>query len=301
MKIIAPNAIVDATLASSNVPETDYAAYAAGTTYAINAYVIYVAANVHKIYQSLIASNLGNDPTIAANSTKWLDCGSTNRWKLHDLSVQSQTINALSIANIYSVSGRCNALAALNLDAASMTVTMTDVTDGMVYNKTISLTSYAGINSWYSWFFEPIVRITDIALTDLPSYGNATVAVSFSSPSGNVAVGALILGNSKIIGATQYGMKLSTTSYSTKTQDQFGNYSITKRAYRKTADLSVLVDGSYVDQLQRLLVTYRDVPMVYLGTGIYSADLIFGFYKEASITVSYPTTSLLTINIEGLT
>lgn len=298
MKIIAPITIVDSTLAASNVAENDYPAYNAATSYALNDYVIYVQANIHKIYQSLVANNIGN---AVDNATKWLDCGATNRWKMFDQSIQSQTQNSASVACIFTINGRCNSLAALNIDAASMRVTMTDAVDGLVYNKTYSLISYAGLNNWYSWLFSPIVRITDIAITDMPSYGNATISVSFASPAATVSVGSLILGNSQIVGGTQYGMKLGTTSYSIKTQDAFGNYTITKRAYRRTGELSVMVDGNYVDQLMQLLGTFRDTPVVYIGTGVYASDLIYGFYSDFSVTVTYPTMSLLAITIQGLT
>ena len=63
--------MTDAIFTSSNVTEADYGVYSAATTYALNAYVI-VTTGVHKIYQSLVASNLGNAVT---DITKWLDSG----------------------------------------------------------------------------------------------------------------------------------------------------------------------------------------------------------------------------------
>ncbi len=296
MKIIAPISIIDSVLVSSTVPETDYPAYDPKYSYMLGMYVI-VTTGVHRVYQCL-AGGSGNPVT---DATKWLDCGPTNRWRMHDQSLQSQTVNPGNITNTYQIPGRCNSLAALNIDAASMTVTMTDVTDGVVYIKTIPLVSYVGINDWYSWFFEPIVRMSDIVLTDMPSYGNASLTVTFLSPAGNASVGGLVLGNCKTLGKTQYGMKLGITSFSTKVLDPFGNYTIVKRGYRKTGDFPVLVDSNYVDQLHRLLIGYRDTPIVYIGSGKFQSDLIYGFYKDFSTTVAYPTKSLHTISVEGLT
>lgn len=298
MKIVQPITIVDSNLTSSDVTENDYAAYSAGTTYAINAFVIYVATNIHKIYQSLVGSNLGNPVT---DATKWLDCGSTNRWKLHDTSVQSQTSKATSIANVYAISGRCNSVALLNVDAASVTVSMTDATDGVVYDNTVSLVSTSGIQDWYAYFFETIVRKSDLALTDLPSYSNTSISVTISAPSGTALCGGLIFGNSRDIGGTQYGVKVGITDYSTKTQDAFGNYTITRRAYRKTGEFSLDVNSGFVDQLQATLANFRATPILYIGSDDYASTLIYGFYKDFSISIAYPTMSLCSITIEGLT
>ncbi|MGZ8171801.1 MULTISPECIES: hypothetical protein [Methylobacter] len=56
MKIVRPQTITDSVLVSSSVPETDYPAFDSNAAYNINDYCIVVAANTHKIYQSLIGS-----------------------------------------------------------------------------------------------------------------------------------------------------------------------------------------------------------------------------------------------------
>ena len=297
MKIIPPIIMTDAIFTSSNVAEADYGVYSAGTTYALNAFVI-VTTGVHKIYQSLVASNLGNAVT---DITKWLDSGSTNKWNMHDRSVQSQTTNATSIANAYAIIGRCNSVGFLNMDCSSVTVSMVDSIDGTVYNKTISMVSDSGINNWYAYFTEPIVRKTDYVLTDLPAYANAAVNVTISAPAGTAKCGAVILGVFKDVGATQYGTKVGITSYDVKTQDAFGNYMVTKRGYRKTGDFTLMVPGSYTDQLQIFLANLRSTPTLYIGSDSYASTIIYGFFGDFSQTISYPTMSLCTINIQGLT
>jgi hypothetical protein len=297
MKLIAPTSVTDSTLVSSNVPENDYPVYSATTTYALDAFVIYIAPNVHRVYQSLAAANLGN---VVTDTTKWLDCGPTNRWKMHDQTLQSQTVSP-SIVNVYSVEGLCTAVAALNLDASSMHVRMTDEVDGVVFDSTISLISPSGIDSWYKYFFEPITQSPDAIMLDLPPYANPTIEVSIFSTKGSVACGALLLGNEKDIGDTQFGAKIGITDYSTKTQDAFGNYSITKRPYRKTGDFPVIVDTHYVDQLQILLAQYRSTPVLYVGSESFASSFVYGFYRDFDITIQYPSYALCSINIEGLT
>lgn len=57
MKIIRPQAITDANLASSNIPETDHAAYSASTIYVSGDRVI--STETHRIYESASGANLG--------------------------------------------------------------------------------------------------------------------------------------------------------------------------------------------------------------------------------------------------
>ena len=51
MKLIRPETVTDSIFQSSDVPETDYSAWAGGTTYADGDRVI-VTTGVHKIYES---------------------------------------------------------------------------------------------------------------------------------------------------------------------------------------------------------------------------------------------------------
>ena len=178
MKIIRPITVIDAVLASSNVLESDYPAYSPVTPYALGDRVIVVSTDVHRIYESLQAENTGHVP--ATEDTWWLEVGATNRWKMFDGSVTSQTSNADSIATVFLVTGRADSVALLNCSAASARITMTDLVDGVVYDKTYSMISGSGIADWFNYFFEPIERIADLAITDLPPYANSSISVTLS-------------------------------------------------------------------------------------------------------------------------
>jgi hypothetical protein len=76
LKVIPPLSITDSNLTSSNVTEADHAAYVAGTTYAIGNRVIITTPNVHKIYESLQAGNIGHDHL--PSPTWWIEVSATN-------------------------------------------------------------------------------------------------------------------------------------------------------------------------------------------------------------------------------
>lgn len=298
MKLIRPQEIVDTVLTSSNVAENDYVAWSSGTTYALGDHVIVTTPDEHRIYESLQGTNIGHTPS--TSPTWWLDTGATNRWRMFDNSVSAQTTNANSIAVVFAVSGRVDSVALLNISAAEVQITMTDSVEGVVYDRTIDLVSDSGVQDWYAYFFEPIVRISDLTVSDLPPYADASVAVTLSDSGATVACGECVLGLSKEIGDTQYGARVGIQDYSIKTTDDFGNFTILERAYARRADFTVFVAAGFVDALQTLLASLRATPIVYVGSDEYASTIVFGFFKDFSIAIAYPGVSVCNIEIEGL-
>lgn len=302
MRIIRPVDVTDATLTSSSIAETDYGEWASGTTYGLAAYCIKAA--THRIYKSLQAANTNHDPESEAdplNPVWWQDWSATNRWKMFDALVGVQSTAADSIAVTVTPTALVDSVVLLNLSAASVQVTMTDAADGVVYDETVSLVSDSGIQDWHSYFFEPIVRQADFSVSDLPRYLGAAIAITATDTGGTVAIGECILGLSREIGSTQAGARIGIRDYSVKTQDDFGNYSITERAYSKRGTFTLTVDAGFTSALQTILASYRATPAVYVGSDAHSATLIYGFYKDFDIDIAYPDVSLCSLEIEGLT
>lgn len=258
-------------------------------------------AQVHKIFESLIGTNLGNYPTLAANLTKWQDKGATNRWKTFDKSVTSQTANANSMTFVFSVKERINSLAILNASGATVHILMNDAIDGDVYDHTYSLVSNGGIHDAYRYCFDPIDRIKDLVRTDLPPYANTTVTVTITATDETVLCGAILFGYFRNVGSTQYGASIGIIDYSVKTKDAFGNYVITERAFAKKGDFQVWVDSVMVDALENLLASYRSREILYIGSDAYASTFLYGFYKDFSKVIDQPTKSVCNISVEGLT
>lgn len=301
MKIIRPMTVDDVALSSSNVLENDYAEWDVETEYGLGDLKIYVTTDTHWIIESLQAANTGHTPTGETSDTWWLKRGNTNRWKMFDQSVQSQTENADTIEVDLIADGIADGVALLNVSAATVNITVTDATDGEVYNEDFNMTSDSGIQDWYAYFFEPIVRLSDLAVTGLPPYAGATIGVTLDDTGNTAKCGALVLGQFKELGLTQYGLGLGITDYSVKQQDDFGNYTILERAYRRRSDISLWVDNGFVDQLYTLLASYRATPTVYIGSDSFGTSIVYGFYKDFYITVPYTDASICTLELEGLT
>lgn len=231
----------------------------------------------------------------------WLEIGATNRWLMFDRSVTSQTTASDSLSITVIADGRVDSIVLLNISASSVTITATDAVDGEIYNHTDNLAATSGITDWYAYFFEPVIRRTDYFVGDLPPYSGATITITLGDSGETVACGAAVLGIGKELGGTQYGMSLGIQDYSIKERDAFGNYTIRQRAFSKRQKLTMQVENTLVDSIQTLLASYRATPVVYVGADDFGSSVIYGFYKDFQIVVSYPTVSICDIEIEGLT
>lgn len=301
MKLIRPMAVTDAVLTSSSVAEDDFTAWNVGTTYAAGAKVRRVAADVHLTFESAVGSNLGNDPLADASGEFWITLGPTNRWAMFDPVIQTQTTADAAIAVELDLTGRIDTVALQNVSAASVQVTMTDAVEGVVYDRTVSLISTDGIVDAYSYCFEPVARLRDLTLLDLPPYGNASLEVTLSEGGGQVACGLLLVGLSRELGGTLWGATAGIRDFSTKATDDLGRFGVVKRAYSKRASFQILVPNAAVDTFQNTLADYRATPVLYVGDGRFASLAVFGFYRDFNVEVAYPDRSLATLDIEGLT
>lgn len=301
MKIVRPMPVTDAVLTASNVPETDHTLWASGTTYAQGAKVRRVATDIHLTFESAQGSNLGHDPLEDETGEWWIPLGPTNRWAMFDTVIQTQTTAADEIAVELALSGRIDTVALQNVAGASVQVVMTDPVAGVVYDETYSLISTQGIVDAFTYCFEPIVRLRDLTLLDLPPYGGATLEVTLAEAGQDVACGLLLVGLSRELGGTLYGATAGIRDYTTKATDEFGRISVVERAYSKRASFQLIVLNELVDSFQNLLADYRAVPTLYVGDGRFGSLAVFGFYREFNVEIAYPDRSLATLDIEGLT
>lgn len=303
--IVKPIVITDAMLVDTDIAEDDYPAWNSGTTYALGDRVILTS--THRIYESLQGTNTNNNPVTA--TTFWVDVSATNRWKLFDTVVSTQTIQPDSPSNTFyyelQLGQAINALAAINLtNCNQIEIEMTSPSagsPGIVYNETIDLSALPPLPDWWSWFFgQRTVPQQHIAL-DLPSYPDATVRVTFSGGD-NLAVGGLLFGQQQKFGlGMRYGARVGIQDYSRKETNEFGDTVLVQRAFAKRANISILMDKNETDILQSYLASIRATPCLWIGSNDYDATIIYGFYNNFDILISYPEHSECDLEIEGLT
>jgi hypothetical protein len=294
MKIVRPYTLGSGlTLISTNVAQ-EYSTYDPAVTYAKAARVT----SGLNAFESVADGNVGNALSDAA---WWLDLGASNPYRMYDQYNGTQTQNAGAIVDTLSAAGRVDTIALLNVSAASVHITMSTASDGVIYDETQSLVSSSGINTWYDYFYEPIVRKTDVVFQDVPNFANPTIALTINQPSGIAKVGVAIIGQAKDLGDVVYGAQTGIQDYSKKETDDFGNFMIVKRAYAKRGSFKLIVDNARVDALNVLLAGYRAEPILWIGTDTYASTWIYGFYRDFSVEIAFRNHSNLNLELEGLT
>ena len=299
MKVIKSQAVTDTTLTATDVPENDYAAWASGTTYAADDRVIVTTPNIHTIYESAQSANTGNDPT-TDDGTWWTVVSSTNRWKMFNDVIQEQTVQTDGIDVTLEQAQVVTALSAINVDCESIDVIMTDPVEGEIFNQNYPMISYSGITNWYDYFFLAIERKSELVVIGLPPYANADINVVFNG-SGDVKVGALVLGTALNIGDSQYGASFGIIDYSTKEVDSQGRTTITEGTYSDEADIDVVIETGRFAQVKKILTDLRNVPTVWVASEEADGTTIYGYYREFNVLYSGPQVSMCTLSIEGLT
>jgi hypothetical protein len=302
MQIIKPVTVTNSILTSSNVTEDDYAEWSAGTTYADGDNVI-VIGTTHKVYESLVGGNVGNDPT-TDDGSNWLEISATNRWKAFDQKISDPVANLNSIEYTLSDSAsNITAVSLFGLKGVSANVTVTDGGATEVYNETISLIDNRNIVDWYTYFFEEQTQKEQAQFLNIPPYLGSDVTVTVTEATGETAqLGQLVLGFLSNLGITTYGTSISIEDFSRKETDDFGNFIVVERAFAQLADFDIQFETGNARKIQRTLAGFRATPIVYIGSEDTSyGTTIYGFYRRFDLTLEGPSLSFGAIEVEGLT
>lgn len=256
---------------------------------------------VHKIYESLSAGNQSNYPAhdVLVAVPKWLEVSATNRWKAFDGKLAEKTSNADSITYVLKPPV-INSIVFFGLTATEISLVYVDASSVEVYNETIDLTDDGVVIDWYTYFFEPII-MTDTAIKlDLPDAFNGTLTITINNTGGTAEVGEILFGNYVTLGKTSLNATVGIIDYSTKTQDAFGNFIITERAYSKRMNCNIIIGNDDIDTVFDYFVANRTTPIVWVATDLYSSLIVYGFYKSFDIVIPYPPFNEYQLEIEGL-
>lgn len=294
---IVPTLITDESLVSTSVLEDDQPVYDEATTYAAGDKVI-VTTGYHKIYQSLEANNLNKFPPTSPLS--WVEVGPTNAWAMFDESADTKTISNTAIT--FKISGdRYNSMAFLGLKAISVRVVAeSDAVGGVYYDETFEAPDVGVVLNWYQYFYSPIIRRSEVTVTDIPPIGSSTYTITIE-PEGFAELQTFVVGVKEEFGRTQYGASAGIIDYSRKEVDQFGNARLVKRKFSKRMEVKLWLDKVETDYFYRRLVDIRSTPLLWIAArDQYEALTIYGFYRDFNIDITYPSVNFCSLQIEGL-
>lgn len=314
-KLIPPIEVNDTTLVANNAPDTpqeDAVTYDPAATYDKGARV--QVPETHTIYEAVADGTTGKYPpdhltlTASGEPAAWLEVMATNPRAMFDGRVGTLTTGNVAWPvgtgtglQFEVTPGRVvNSVVLFGLAGESVTVEVNDPNEGVVYQRTRSLVSTAGINTMYAYLFSPIERRADLAFLDLPSYGTAKIRVSIESGSGEAACGLCLMGKSRDIGLTQWDLNAGIRDYSRIEDNQFGITDIVQRGYVRRATLDVILEKSQTNGVYRTLAKYRATPVVWVGYEDYEPTLIYGVFINFDIIYPHVAWDDCTIDIRGI-
>jgi hypothetical protein len=301
VKLVRPIAVTVANLTSDvTQPES---LWLIGATYSAADDVYEVVDGVPMSFISKAGGNIGHQPSADTAATYWEPMGATNRWRMFDGEVQTQTAQAdgIEVEVELSADEALDTVRLANVSALSVQVVAVDAVDGTVYDETFDMTSNVGIDDYLPWFTEPIIRKTGLTLSDLPSlYPGVTVTVTLEAPGEDAACGLCLFGLSRYIGGTKWDSELGFRDLSVKDEDPFGGLFIVERSFKRTASFDITVHSGFVDELQRLLEAYRATPVLFIGDDEYDTMAIYGFVKAFKTQVKLRNHSICSLDLESL-
>lgn len=283
MKIVPPVEIAPAAMISNNVPETDNTLWLVGTAYKVGDKVMLN----HRNYEALVAHTGRNPETDTVSPPAWLDLGPTNRWKMFNKRAGNTwtpgtfTSNPESIDLTVRPGKRINSIGLIGVRAASVQIQMI-VGGSVVYDQTFSMSLKAG-GSWYRYYFGEFKSKDNVARFDLPPFNNADIRVIALAPGSTARIGMMIVGMAKTIGTAVYGTSLSTESYSSVKEDDFGNVTIVPRGKRRTIDFDIVLSADQVSSTLRTLEPLSDTVALYVGSEGLDYTIIAGRFERLAM------------------
>jgi hypothetical protein len=258
------------------------------SNYAFSTNAIVSYTTNHRMYKALQNMAIAYTPGAAGNELFWLDWGATEKWAVFDGAVGSQAERADLIT--YEIDpGIVDSVALLNIEANSVTVAMTDV---------------GGAGAPVVWTQSTLVDdlfVTDVVDMSFPlTYLTPHLVIEIEYTGGTAKIGEIVVGQKKDLGDTHYNPSVSIIDYSIKEVDSFGNYTVLERAYSKRLTCSTTIPKTSLDATYNTLALHRAKAAVWVGSADYPSMIVYGFYKDFSITIPFPSYSLCSLEIEGL-
>lgn len=305
VNVLVPLAMTDAMLTSSTVaePAAGETSWVSAGTYAVAD--LRIRTTTHMVYKC-VQAHTGRTVLPEADSAYWLPVYATQKWAMFDAYASTQT-TATTTLTVVLRPGITNAIALINVDAATATITLKDAPGGTVVDtRVIDLQDYP--LDWYDWAFGVIKSRNKVVIDNLMIYTDPEITVTLSAGVGvPVKCGLLALGDYRNLldgaefGGAQYGATASPTTFSYIKTDEYGNTVIKRRGSASDMAIQVVIPKSTSDAAFATLQGVLDVPAIWVASGLagYGGLTVFGL-ASGSMNYGNPTHDVLSINVKGM-
>jgi hypothetical protein len=163
------------------------------------------------------------------------------------------------------------------------------------------------ISDWFEYFFGEFSVKEDIhfSMGNVP-YDGLLLLKIIGETGVDVTCGTVVLGRSQDLGKTQFGASIGMLDFSQRTTDDYGRTTITQGNWAKTNDLTLYLPNNKVDSVYRKVTSIRSIPTAWIANNEeyddnqFESFLVYGIFKDFSVTVAGPSHSWCDLNIEGL-
>lgn len=301
MRVIPKKEITDTILLSCSVPESDHPEWSSANDYSAGDFCIVLA--VHKIYKCLVthtSTNYAYPPDdITSDVPKWADYGSTNRWKMFDDYLNTQTTQDTSIEFVLDATA-CDSVALFNVYGLTVDWQLLDDGDNVLNSGEIDLLANA-YNDWADIFFtEPDVRSQ--VYFPIPISFGTKIAINVTGST--VAIGKVVIGKGQFIGKTKYGLQYGTKDYSKKSTSELGETYLKQGNFADTAEFDLWVDNNRRPFVKQTLTSIRATGCAWiLDNNDENPDtdmIVYGFCDDWSVVVDLLSVCGLNVSLQGL-
>lgn len=294
MRIIREDVVTPATL-TSNVPITE-------TEWTPGTYTLgqqrYVGTDLYEV----TAASTTDDPIAgeAKEPKTWVRIGKINRWKMFSELVAEQTVHPSPLTLEIVTAPTTNAIAVFGVDAGSVEVVT--YSEGVETGRASKpMTNVYEVTNLFEYFFQPITRIEEGVILDLPSYGTDRIVITLTSDGTPVSIGKLVIGEAVTIGQTALDVVAELEDFSERVRDPFGGFgTVVERLYARNASYTVFIPAAKVPAVHRQLAAVRAKPTVYIGDPNSPETIVMGFYKAVSTVRLSRDLSKMTMDVEGV-
>lgn len=297
----APVTLTDANIESLSVPENDYPVWASGTTYDLDDYVIVTGANIHQVWQSVVNSNVGNNPLDEVDldsPSKWSLVGATNAYKMFDQYISTITTAPGSISFTLKAMGMINVLALFGVSGEYIVFTQRQEDGTFISSETRDLISYSTFNSEWDTFFTPFLTIDFMVFKDLlPNFNGRYEITVFGTQCG---IGAVVPSYAYEFKEMSRDSSNTPKSYSVKTEKTPGVFDFLDAPSALESEISFGFEDRMIDVLNRLIKQRLNKPTLVIGSDQYECFTHYGNVYECPNSLPYANEGTARLKVESL-
>lgn len=296
----------DVVLTSSTVAGSTESEYSSGSTYnsgnkvkvSFDSDGVTARTPVHE-YESLTDTNTGNYPP--DSPTQWSDLGASNRWKMFDPFLNTETESASNIV-VELGSNRTDMVGLLNVTGSAVVF---ELWRGgvLIKSETVDLRILDSGPGWYSWLYGTYEYKTK-AFWTYPKYTDATLKVTIQTLAGEAKCGALHYGTQVSFGTMRYGATVGIDDYSYFDVDTSGRISLAPGNYADRAEFEMWLRNQDIDVFKRKMTSLRGKLSLYdlnnPGSD-YDSFRIYGIAGPCDVVLPGKLRSKVNVEIKGAT